>query len=44
MPFQNSPGPAGEDSGMNFEGATNVDGGAKRGFCRIGAGVSIEDR
>lgn len=31
-PFQYKPGPAGEDSGMNFDGATSVDGGASLGF------------
>jgi len=38
-PFQNRPGPAGDDSGMNLLGATSVEGGARRGFCRRGAGV-----
>ena len=33
MPLQNRPGPpTGLDSGMNFDGATRVDGGARRGF------------
>ena len=44
-PFQNRPevpGAAGEDSGMNLEGATSVDGGARRGFWRSGAGVRRE--
>lgn len=41
-PFQNKPaGPAGLDSGINLEGATKVLGGARRGFCRKGAGVRM---
>ena len=43
MPFQKRPGPAtGEDSGMKREGATRVEGGARRGFWRRGAGVTSE--
>lgn len=41
-PFQKSDGPAGDDSGMKIEGRTRVDGGAKRGFWRSGAGVTSE--
>jgi hypothetical protein len=41
-PFQNEPvPPAGLESGINFEGATSVLGGARRGFWRSGAGVMM---
>jgi hypothetical protein len=39
--FQKLEGPPGLESGMNFEGATSVLGGARRGFWRRGAGVFI---
>ena len=39
--FQKLDGPPGLESGMNFDGATNVLGGANLGFCRSGAGVFI---